>query len=550
MDYIKLDYDAGRKKALMTCTKRLFDYIRTEFSVFDKTAKAVRRFSSNSKIPFYKFAITPNGRFDAGLLFEIVNFLKLNKIEYGLDMTENFKKIIDSRFTSFSYTEGDEIFELTPSMYDYQREGVVNALQYGSGIFLFPTASGKTLMIAGMINNILKRNPNFKILVITLTSLVHQFVENFVDYGIDPNAISVWSSDETPQSTPIVIAGNTIVSTQLVYAEKEIVTMQKVVRELERKLAVKGITKKDRTRCEKTLAAVNKDLSRMVNKLEKNKIALAYFDSVDVLMVDEVHQCKKDNTITEVTDFVSTSHKFGFTGTMPTEKMDEWKVIGKFGPIRQSVSRQMLIDRGIIADVDIKVLDIEYLDVPEYVDLSEAINPSDLLKNFQIETEFLYNSNHRNTIITKVASGVSKNMLIIVDRISHGELLLERIRLANPDKKVYFIQGSVEDEARCEIEALMEKENGVVCIAIAKIFSTGVNIKNLHYILFANAWKARVSIIQSIGRGVRMLDGKHNVVVFDLHDILRYGDRHFDERKNIYETENFQYTNIAVGIGR
>jgi superfamily II DNA or RNA helicase len=131
-----------------------------------------------------------------------------------------------------------------------------------------------------------------------------------------------------------------------------------------------------------------------------------------------------------------------------------------------------------------------------------------------------------------------------VDRIAHGEKLLELITKAAPEKVVYFISGEVDGGIRDDIKATMENSDNVVCIAIARIFSTGVNVKNIHYILFANEWKARISIIQTIGRGVRKMDGKSEVVIFDLFDQTMYGMKHFEERTIIYDTENFKYKQI------
>ena len=86
----------------------------------------------------------------------------------------------------------------------------------------------------------------------------------------------------------------------------------------------------------------------------------------------------------------------------------------------------------------------------------------------------------------------------------------------------------------------MEKKDNIVCVAISSIFSTGINISNLHYIIFANTCKAKVSVIQSIGRGVRTHEGKDHVVVFDIHDDFRYGNKLFEERRKLYQSQGFK----------
>ncbi len=84
----------------------------------------------------------------------------------------------------------------------------------------------------------------------------------------------------------------------------------------------------------------------------------------------------------------------------------------------------------------------------------------------------------------------------------------------------------------------MEETHGVVCIAISKIFSTGISIKNLHNVVFAAIGKARIKIIQSIGRSLRLHHTKEMATIFDIADVsLHYGLRHYEERKKLYVTE-------------
>jgi len=85
---------------------------------------------------------------------------------------------------------------------------------------------------------------------------------------------------------------------------------------------------------------------------------------------------------------------------------------------------------------------------------------------------------------------------------------------------------------------IMEETSGVVCIAISKIFSTGISIKNLHNIVFAAIGKARIKIIQSIGRSLRLHHTKETATIFDIADVcLIYGQKHFDERARLYLSE-------------
>jgi superfamily II DNA or RNA helicase len=61
----------------------------------------------------------------------------------------------------------------------------------------------------------------------------------------------------------------------------------------------------------------------------------------------------------------------------------------------------------------------------------------------------------------------------------------------------------------------------------------------LHNIVFAAIGKARIKIIQSIGRSLRLHHTKQMATIFDIADVcLNYGYKHFEERKRLYNSEN------------
>jgi superfamily II DNA or RNA helicase len=134
----------------------------------------------------------------------------------------------------------------------------------------------------------------------------------------------------------------------------------------------------------------------------------------------------------------------------------------------------------------------------------------------------------------------------MVDRILHGENLLKKFTEAMPEKRVYFIKGDVEVEDREVIKKIMNEENDIICIAMSKIFSTGISINNIHYIVFASIGKSKVKILQSIGRGLRLHPEKKSLVLLDIVDNLKYGTLHYGKRKKFYERENINITEKEI----
>ena len=210
-------------------------------------------------------------------------------------------------------------------------------------------------------------------------------------------------------------------------------------------------------------------------------------------------------------------------------------IIGKLGPVIYEKTSYELRIEDYLANVAVKVLNLEYNTVPRY----------DTDDHYRGELDFIYESPFRNEFVTKLCDKLDNNTLILVNHIKHGELLKEYLDTLK-NKQVYFIRGEVDVEERDKIKKIMETDTNVVCIAISAIFSTGINIKNLHNIIFASGGKSFIRTVQSIGRGLRKHNLKSKLIIFDICDRLRYGIRHCEKRKEIYEKEKIKFTETNI----
>jgi superfamily II DNA or RNA helicase len=193
---------------------------------------------------------------------------------------------------------------------------------------------------------------------------------------------------------------------------------------------------------------------------------------------------------------------------------------------------------NFVSSVQISILEISYKSKPE----AKIFNDD----RYRSELEFLFVNSYRNKIINKIAYNANNNILIMVDFIKHGEKLYEVLSANLTNKEVYFIQGSVDTDARELIRKKMEYKNNVVCIAISKIFATGIDIKNLHYIIFAGGGKSKIKTLQSIGRGLRLHKDKKILQIVDLHDQLHYSVEHGNKRIKFYEQEQIPYQKTQI----
>jgi len=473
-----IDYDSGRKKGIL-----ITDYlpnIREYFSVEDKNQNFKRRFTVGYRPLSRQYAITPQGRFEPRLASTILEYLTTLEIPFKLEVTDKFKEFIESPLLR---DEDKDIVTLGMSLRDYQYETIKAALRHRSGVIILPTSAGKTFVMATIVRSIQQQQNNLKTLILVPDiQLVTQSYSDFIEYGIPENEITKWTGSYEPDPNASIVIAN-------------------------------------------------------IQILQSEKQDLSLLKDIKLLIIDEVHKLKQGNKVNKIVDQITAKYRFGLTGTMPDTKIDEWNILGKLGKVIYKKQSIDLRDQNYISQVHVAILKVNYWDLPTFTKPS-ATNPT---AGYEEEIQFLQNSEFRNKLITKIVNGVDKNTLIMVDRIIHGEILLLTLT-KNTKKKVYFVHGDIEIEERENIRRLMEEEDDVICVAISKIFSTGINIKNLHNIVFASIGKAKIKIIQSIGRSLRKHASKKRATIFDIGDNLRYGNAHLAERIELYNEEQIPYS--------
>ena len=174
---------------------------------------------------------------------------------------------------------------------------------------------------------------------------------------------------------------------------------------------------------------------------------------------------------------------------------------------------------------------------------------------YQEEIEYLITSENRNRFIRNLAISLGTNTLVLYQMVEkHGKVLYNLIKEKANGRKVFFIHGNVETEDREEVRRIMETETNAIVVASFGTFSTGINIRNLHNIIFASPSKSRVRNLQSIGRGLRQSQGKEIATLYDIADDLRHKKhmnftlKHFVERVKIYNDEKFSFKIYNIGL--
>jgi superfamily II DNA or RNA helicase len=264
-----------------------------------------------------------------------------------------------------------------------------------------------------------------------------------------------------------------------------------------------------------------------------------YFEQFDFVLGDEAHLFKAKSLITIMTGLKNCRYRIGCTGTLDGTKTHKLVLEGLFGPSKQIVTTKELIDRKQLASFRIKCLILKY---PE--ESCKKVKHMD----YNAEKEYIVMNTARNNFIKNLALSLEGNSLILFQLVEkHGKPLFDLIKSAAKNRKVFFVYGGTDVEVRESIRSITEKEKNAIIVASYGTFSTGINIRNLHNVVFASPSKSRIRNLQSIGRALRIGDGKDEAVLYDIADDLRVGNhtnttlKHFIERVGIYDEEKFPY---------
>jgi len=428
-----------------------------------------------------------NGQIYVGLLDRVIQFCKDH--EYTYEFKESKYYGLPFEVNPTISKEGVKDYVTSISKYkprDYQIDGIYDALKYNRKLLISPTASGKSLMIYGIVRYYVEKKQN-TLIVVPTTSLVEQMYKDFADYGWDVGSYchKIYAGKERETDSQVIIT-----------------TWQSIY-----------------------------------------KLPRKYFDRFSVVVGDEAHQFKSKSLISIMTKLADAKYRYGFTGTLDGTETHKWVLEGLFGPSYKVVKTNELMKKGHLAKLDINVLLLKH--------------PPNKFENFEEEIQYIITHQRRNNFIKNLALDLKGNTLILYARVEgHGEPLYNLIINSNiiEQRQVFFVHGGVATEDREEVRSITEIENNAIIIASYGTFSTGINIKNLHNVIFASPSKSRIRNLQSIGRVLRKGNNKTKATLYDIADDISYKSKknytlnHLIERIKVYNQENFNYDIVNIPL--
>lgn len=254
-----------------------------------------------------------------------------------------------------------------------------------------------------------------------------------------------------------------------------------------------------------------------------------FLDGVVCVMVDEVHKAKADvlrNLLGGV--FANVPIRWGLTGTIPKDEHEAVGCLCSLGPVIGNLSSKELQDKGVLADLDISILQLQ--------------DGMMGFSSYAQELKWLVTDPKRIEQVSKIISGFAENgnTLVLIDRIATGQMLAE----LNPNW--VFVSGSMKQQDRQEnYDDISEMDNKVI-VATYGVAAVGINIPRIFNLIMIEPGKSFVRVIQSIGRGVRKAQDKDYVNVVDITSNLKYSKRHLTKRKTFYKEQNFRHSVTKV----
>jgi superfamily II DNA or RNA helicase len=491
--------------ALVDCDAGIAQELSEYFSFFVpgyKYMKLYKRRIWDGKIRLFNAV---NRELPAGLYPFVDEFCKRNSYtlltessDYGspLDKNEQDPEVIYKYIKDLNLQSRGNSIDIR----DYQFDAVMKALNLNRCVLLSPTGSGKSLIIYCLSQIWLKyitdgfRYPKAGrvLVVVPTTSLVEQMEKDFIDYGYSPQGIHKIYSGKDKDN----INSSIVISTwQSIY-----------------------------------------------------KLPKEWYDQFGMVIGDECHGFKSKSLTDIMNKCTEAKYRIGTTGTLDNAQVHHLVLQGLFGKIHRVTTTKELQDNNTLAKLDINIIILKY---------DEKARKDFGKKTYHEEIDFIVGHEARNRFVRNLALSSSGNTLVLFQRVdAHGKPLFDLINeKAEEGRKVFYVSGEVETNDREAIRQITEKQKDAIIVASLGTFSTGINIRNLHNIIFASPSKSQIKVLQSIGRGLRQSDDGRSTTLYDITDDIHYKGRknyallHGEERVKIYNKEKFNFKIIEVPIG-
>ena len=373
---------------------------------------------------------------------------------------------------------------------DYQYDAMCHAIKFKRSILISPTGSGKSLIIYMLMRWYMENHDKKLLVIVPTTSLVEQMWADFEAYGF-----------------------NVEENCHKIYSGKDKETDKRVI-----------IT---------TWQSIY-------------KLHPVWFKEFGCIFGDEVHGFKSKSLSSIMNKAYNAEYRFGTTGTLDGTQVHKLVLEGLFGPVHRVTTTAVLQEKKQLASLDIDIILLKH---------SKENREKLIGATYQEEIDFIVSHAGRNRFISNLALSLTGNTLVLFNLVDkHGKVLRDLVEdKIDEGRKLFYVSGETKTSDREAIRNIVETQTDSIVIASLGTFSTGINIKNIHNIVFASPSKSQIRVLQSIGRGLRLSDDGRTTKLYDIADDLRSGKPNFTllhsaERVKIYNRELFKHKISEVVI--
>lgn len=369
---------------------------------------------------------------------------------------------------------------------DYQLEGIHVALDKKRAVLHAATGSGKSMILYSFCRYATEVLDLRVLIIVPTISLTSQMKGDFADYSSNVD----WSADE---NVHLITAG--------------------VTKDTDKRIVIS------------TFQSIYKQPAE-------------WFNSFGAIVCDEGHKINSATIAAIYEKATQVEYKLACTGTVHDTKCNILVMQGLTGPVYDIASTKKLIQNNQLVPLEIKSIVLDY---------DETVGKAISKVEYDDEIKFIASNAKRNAFIAKLALTCKGTTLVLYRFVDiQGKPLYNKINDQVKDKPVYFINGDVKGDIREQIRAAANLEDSIIVASYA-VFSAGVNLPAIESIIFAHPFKSKITGLQSIGRGLRLKEGKTKCTLYDIADNMAYKKkinntyRHFGDRLKMYTLAGFTF---------
>jgi len=435
---------------------------------------------------------TKTGELPAGLIYHLLKFVESRGYKFELVETEYGLPYSEDKPDPKEFLDFVDSIGLPEhiKIRDYQFLACIEGLKRKRAVLVSPTGSGKSLIIYLLMRWFIKQQRKKVLIIVPTTSLVEQMSSDFVTYGMGEEFVHKIYSGKDKDTEKPIV----ITTWQSIY-----------------------------------------------------KLPKMWYQPFGMVLGDECHGFKSKSLMNIMNKATEAEYRYGTTGTLDGSETHELVLQGLFGKVFKVTTTKALQDNDTLAPLDIKRLVLDY---------DDKTRKEFGKRTYQEEIEWIVENEKRNKFITNLTNDLKGNTLVLFNYVEkHGKPLFDSInKKVDEGRKVFFVSGEVATSDREAIRGIMEKQKNAIIVASLGTFSTGINIRNLHNIVFASPSKSQIRVLQSIGRGLRKSEDGRTTVLYDIIDNIVFEGKpnfamtHGDHRNEIYTREEFNVKTYKIKI--